>query len=56
MFLGMWAMKLFLLLILSSDTCATLYMLKPMITTLRKEQKITSGTKGMQDNLKMGDR
>ena len=33
-----------------------LYMLEPAINTLRMEQKITSRTKGMQGNLKMGDR
>ena len=32
-----------------------LYMLEPVIT-MRMEQKINSRTKGMQGNLKMGDR
>ena len=33
-----------------------LYMLEPVITTLRTEQKINSRTKGMQGDLKIGDR
>ena len=32
------------------------YMLEPIMTTLRTEQKITSRTKGMHGDLKMGDR
>ena len=33
-----------------------LYMLEPVMTNLRTEQKINSRTKGMQGDLKMGDR
>ena len=33
-----------------------LYILEPIIANLRTEQKITSKTKGMQGNLKIGDR
>ena len=32
-----------------------LYMLEPVMTNLRTEQKINSRTKGMQSNLKVGD-
>ena len=33
-----------------------LYMLEPVMANLRMEHKINSRTKGMQGNLKMGDR
>ena len=33
-----------------------LYMLEPVMTNLRMEQKINSRTKAMPGNLKMGDR
>ena len=53
---GMWGMKRIYCLFHPVVLVPLLYMLEPVKTTLRMEQKITSRTKGIQGNLKMGDR
>ena len=55
--LRVWAMNKFIAYFIWWYLCRLYtYMLEPLMNSLRMEQKINPRTKGMQGNLKMGDR